>query len=43
MDELLAIWSTAQSAAPIHLPFQFSRDPRRRQIVAFQAREAISA
>jgi hypothetical protein len=43
MDELLATWSTAQSAAPIQLPFQSSREPRGRQIVAFQAREAISA
>jgi hypothetical protein len=46
MDGLLAIWSEARSAtatAPIQLPFQFPRDPRRRQIVAFQAQEVISA
>jgi hypothetical protein len=43
MDELLATWSTPQSAAPIQLPFQFSRDPRHHQMVVFQAREAISA
>jgi hypothetical protein len=43
MDELLTIWSKAQSAVPIQLPFQFPRDPRRRQIVAFQGREAVSA
>jgi hypothetical protein len=43
MDELLTIWSKAQSAVPIQLPFQFPRDPRRRQIVAFQGREVVSA
>jgi hypothetical protein len=43
MDELLTSWSKAQSAVPIQLPFQFPRDPRRRQIVAFQGREVVSA
>jgi hypothetical protein len=41
MDELLAIWSEAQSAAPILLPFQPSSNPARGRIIAFQ--EAISA
>jgi hypothetical protein len=43
MDELLAIWSKAQSAAPIRLPFQFPRDPPRDRTTASPAREAISA
>jgi len=29
MDELLTIWSKAQSAAPIRLPFRFPRELRR--------------
>jgi hypothetical protein len=43
MDELLAVWSKAQSAAPIRLPFQFPRDPPCDRITVSQAREAISA
>jgi hypothetical protein len=41
MDEFLAIWSDAQSAAPDLQPFQLSSNPARGRIVAFQ--EAISA
>jgi hypothetical protein len=43
MDELLATWGTVQAAAPARLPSSNLRDPSRGWIIAFQAREAISA
>jgi hypothetical protein len=43
MDELLEVWSKAQSAAPIRLPSQYPRDRARGRITALQVWEAIPA
>jgi hypothetical protein len=42
IDEVLATWGTVQAAAPTRLPSSNLRASRGR-IIAFQAREAISA